>query len=278
VRCIAALLALTLICPVAAWARRNVTAASKGCALPRLESGRGLEPSMLVDGVRRAYILDVPETIAPGQPVPLLLDFHGFQHSAIGVWQVSEFKALAPQAQFITVYPDGLPVHLLDRDGAGWEIFSVQNNHDVRFVNVLLDALEQTYCVDRHRIYSTGFSNGAFFSNLLGCVLSDRIAAIAPVAGGRFTVPCRPKRPLPVIIHHGRNDPLVPVAQAHTLRDEWNKLDHCRKRKIVDGCELRSGCRDGVAVEYCEDDSSHHWPPAASERIWKFLSNYSLKQ
>ncbi len=220
--------------------------------------------------MRRAYILDVPESIRPKTPVPLLFDFHGFGHSAAGVWQVSKFRELAAREQFITIYPDGLPVHLLGRDGPGWEIVTTDHNRDLAFTTRLLDDLERTYCIDETRVFATGFSNGAFFSNILGCTMADRFAAVAPVSGGRLTLPCVPPRGVPVLIHHGRNDPVVDVQQARLERDTWVAADRCSTQG-TDGCEWHRGCRDDAEVDYCEDDGVHRWPEPATERIWKFF-------
>jgi polyhydroxybutyrate depolymerase len=248
---------------------------STGCSAATIETGRELHRTIDVNGVSRAYILDVPERIRAQHAAPLLLDFHGFGHSAAGVWQVSKFKELAARDGFITVYPDGLPVHLLGRDGAGWEIFSTDSNRDLAFVTRLLDQLERTYCIDRARIFSTGFSNGAFFSNILGCTMAERFAAIAPVSGGRLTVPCNPSRAIPVLIHHGRKDELVNVEQARQTRDAWIEKDGCHEH-ASDGCEWFRDCRDGVEVEYCEDDGDHHWPLPATERIWEFFKKHPM--
>ena len=166
-----------------------VASPSAGCGAATIEAGRGQRRNLDVDGVSRAYILDVPERIQAKTPAPLLFDFHGFGHSAAGVWEVSKFRDLAARDGFITVYPDGLPVDLLGRHGPGWEIFSTNPNRDLTFVTRLLDYLERTYCVDRNRVFATGFSNGGFFSNILGCTMADRFAAVAPVSGGRLTVP-----------------------------------------------------------------------------------------
>jgi polyhydroxybutyrate depolymerase len=248
---------------------------SAGCAATAIETGRELHRTIDVDGVARAYILDVPESIQPKTPVPLLLDFHGFSHSAEGVWKVSKFRELATRDGFITVYPDGLPVHLLGRDGAGWEIFTTTANRDLAFTTRLLDHMERAYCIDRARIFATGFSNGAFFSNLLACTMSDRFAAIAPVSGGRITVPCEPPRGVPVLIHHGRHDELVDVQQARQTRDAWVEKNQCRER-ASNGCEWHRQCRDGGDVEYCENDDGHHWPEAATVRIWEFLRAHPM--
>ncbi len=249
---------------------------SRGCRETHIETGRPLRRSLEVDGIRRDFLLDVPDSIQLGQAVPLVFDFHGFQHSAAGVWKVSKFRDLASAERFITVYPDGLPVFLLNRQGAGWEIMSATGNRDVAFVTHLLDALEGEFCIDRARVFATGFSNGAFFSHLLGCVMPERFAAIAPVSGGRITVPCAPARGVPVLLQHGRNDELVPVAQARSARDAWVEIDRCATNGR-DGCEFHRQCRDEATVEYCEDDGGHHWPEAATARIWRFFRQHPLR-
>jgi polyhydroxybutyrate depolymerase len=250
---------------------------SAGCSAATLETGRELQRTIDVDGTRRAYILDVPDGIQAKQPVPLLFDFHGFGHSAAGVWNVSGFKALAARDGFIVVYPDGLPVHLLGRDAAGWEIVKTGGNRDLAFTARLLDHLERTYCIDHARVFATGFSNGAFFSYLLACSMADRFAAIAPVSGGQVSGACDPGRGVPVLIHHGRQDDLVPIAQARAARDAWVKRDGCRTHSS-NGCERYGECRDGSEVEYCEGDFAHRWPPEATERIWAFFKAHPMPE
>ncbi|MFI5395903.1 MAG: alpha/beta hydrolase family esterase [Candidatus Binatia bacterium] len=248
---------------------------SAGCHADGLERGRRLLRTTNVGGVQRAYVLDVPERVQPHVPVPLLFDFHGFGHSAAGLWQASHFRELATRDGFITVYPDGLPVHLLGRDKPGWQISSTAGNRDLAFTAQLLDQLERDYCIDQARIFATGFSNGAFFTHLLGCTLADRFAAIAPVAGGLAPTPCTPARGVSVLIHHGRHDPTVDVQQARAARDAWMEKDQCRQH-ASNGCEWHRQCRDDAAVEYCEDDSAHQWPPEATERIWNFFREHPL--
>ncbi len=248
---------------------------SAGCTAAAIEHGRALQRTIDVNGTPRAYILDVPESVQPQHAAPLLFDFHGFGHSANGVWQVSKFKDLAARDGFITVYPDGLPVHLMGHDGAGWEIFSTDGNRDLALVKRLLDTLERTYCIDRARVFSTGFSNGAFFSNILGCTMADRFAAIAPVSGGTLTVACHPSRAVPVLIHHGRKDERIPVDQARQTRDAWVATDGCHAH-TSDTCDWYRGCRDGVEVGYCEDDGTHYWPLPATERIWTFFKQHPM--
>ena len=273
---------IALVVPLLAATAHAAPVPSAGCANAAIEHGRRLERRLDVAGVARQVILDVPDSVHAEAPVPLLLDFHGFGHSAAGVWQVSGFKPLAEQQGFITAYPEGLPVTLTlrgeARSGPGWKMDAIDGNRDIAFTTALLDDLERRYCIDRSRIYSTGFSNGAFFSQLLGCALSERIAAVAPVSGGLPRIDCRPSRPVPILIQHGSEDDLIPVSWAHAARDAWLAADGCRadqKRAAGPSCE-RWSCRAGAVVEYCEEAYAHHWPPQATERVWEFVSKFRL--
>ena len=53
----------------------------------------------------------------------------------------------------------------------------------MKFVGDLLDDVERTVCVDQSRVFATGLSNGAFMASAIACEYSDRVAAVAPVAG-----------------------------------------------------------------------------------------------
>jgi poly(3-hydroxybutyrate) depolymerase len=103
--------------------------------------------------------------------------------------------------------------------------------------------------------------------------MADRFAAIAPVSGGTLRVPCQPSRGVPVLIHHGRTDELIPVEVGRAGRDAWVAVDACKESES-EGCERHHACRDGAVVEYCEGDQEHTWPAQATGRIWKFLMEH----
>jgi len=84
-----------------------------------------------------------------------------------------------------------------------------KNVDDVAFTSDMIDRISAEYCVNPSRIYATGMSNGAFMSYRLACELSNRIAAIGPVAGVSVADPCLPSRPVPVISFNGTGDLLV---------------------------------------------------------------------
>lgn len=256
---------------------------SPGCSVPTLEHGRRIERKITAAGVERQYILDAPDNLRPKEPVPLLFDFHGFNHSGAGVWKVSKFGQLAEKEPFIAVYPTGLPITIElrgeTRSGPGWQMHTGDDNRDVAFTMAMLAEIEHRYCIDRDRVYSTGFSNGAFFSVLLGCTQSERFAAIAPVSGAAIRDDCKPSRPVPVMIHHGTADDLIPVERARASRDQWLAANGCDASgdtmEEAPRCQRNATCRDGAVVVYCEEDFAHTWPPQATERIWTFLKAHS---
>src|SRR6202034_351926 len=81
---------------------------------------------------------------------------------------------------------------------------------DVAFIGKVLDDLATVVKVDEKRVYACGMSNGAMMCYRLAAELSDRIAAIAPVAGTIAIDESTPKRPVPVLHFHGTTDTFVP--------------------------------------------------------------------
>ena len=85
---------------------------------------------------------------------------------------------------------------------------------DVAFIGKLLDDLGTVVTVDEKRVYACGMSNGGMMCYRLAAELSDRIAAVAPVAGTIAIDESKPKRPVPVIHFHGTKDTIVPFEAA----------------------------------------------------------------
>ncbi len=110
-------------------------------------------------------------------------------------------NAKADQAGFIAVYPNGTGVEAHRCLNSGFMRFRTKDNpppDDVAFTAKLLDDLATVVNVDPKRVYATGVSNGGMMCYRLAAELSDRIAAIAAVAGARPST-ISPKRPVPVL-------------------------------------------------------------------------------
>jgi polyhydroxybutyrate depolymerase len=154
----------------------------------------------------------------------------------------------------------------------------------VAFISALIDRLEATDAADPDRVYVTGLSRGAMMTYRLGCELSDRVAAIAPVSGNMATadgsadVPCTLARPVSVLAIHGTADGTIPIAGGTVditfspLIDviaRWRDLDSCTGAQAVavDGASTTTSwaCRGGSAVEMrVVGGGWHTWPVRSS--------------
>ena len=241
---------------------------SAGCRAGASPRVRGARRTLIVGGEERGYLIDAPA--APGdRPLPLVLDFHGFRGSAQGQRWWTGMGRLALRDGFIAVHPEGHDgVRLLGTAGRGWDI-RPDEARDAGFVRTLLDRFEQERCVDRRRVFATGMSNGAFFASLLGCVAADRLAAVAPVAGGLDLRACAPVRPVPILFVYGRADRIVRAEMVHGARDWWARADGCGAAVERDGCTRYTAC--AADVVFCEGPQAHRWPRSATPRIWRFF-------
>src|SRR5690606_34935191 len=79
----------------------------------------------------------------------------------------------------IFIYPDGLETG----NGPGW---ANSDGEDIAFFDAMLSTLQQTYCIDEARVFSTGHSYGGIMSHNLACQRAEVLRAIAPVAGAHF--------------------------------------------------------------------------------------------
>lgn len=210
--------------------------------------------TLKVKGVSRTYRLIVPESIDLHRPVPLLFAFHGFLlDSAEFMARYSRFAELAEKEKFIVVFPQGLERR--------WEIF-LRNNRDIAFFDELHQSLEKRYNIDRNRIYVTGMSNGAYFSNLLASQRSEVIAAIAPHSGGPGLLAVTgidADRKYPVLILHGTLDSIVPPSEGRATRDIYRQEGH--EVELVEFKGLR-----------------HFWSNrlGGSNRIWEFFKAHPM--
>ncbi len=141
------------------------------------------------------------------------------------------------------------------------------------------------------RVYVTGMSNGGFMSQRLACDLSDRIAAIAPVAGNNVTTSCVPTRPISVMEFHGTADSTVPYSGTGPTIAAWVDRNGCDSSPAVTfdsgnaRCETYNGCDGGVEVTLCTITGlGHAWPGAfggtsdisATDAMWSFFERYRL--
>ncbi len=177
-------------------------------------------------GLQRAYALHVPPHL-PERPVPLVLVFHGGGGTPDFAERDTGFSAVADREGFLVAYPAAYRKNW--NDGRELQAVAAQRDKidDVAFITALLDDIARRHKIDGKRVYATGLSNGGVFSHYLGAKLANRLAAIAPVAGGiaePFAPHFAPTAPVAVLLTHGTDDTLVPYAGGDiTVFGSWRR-------------------------------------------------------
>jgi len=232
-----------------------------------------------VDNLRRNYCLHFPHSYDSRQPTPLVLAFHGRLGTGKQMENLTNLSGLADKRGFMVAYPNGVGRSWNAGHGTGKA--EAQGVDDVKFTVRLIDSLRQTLNLDGQRVYATGFSNGATFVHHLACELSEKIAAIAAVAGTvapKIGRTCHPNRPVAVLQIHGTADPIVPweggltkgggfVESVAATIEGWVARDECAaKPEVLDIgggviCESYRLCAKAtIVILYRVEGGGHTWP------------------
>jgi len=242
------------------------------CALPKGESER----TVTVGDTTREYLLHVGTELA--SPPAVVFAWHGFGSRA----EFSRAAMKGPELwnDAIVVAPRGLP-RTFDQFGdtprPGWQVHRDEfESRDLAFFDAIVAELSTMACLDERRVYTTGFSNGGFFSNVLACHRGEVIAAAAPTGGGGpFVTPCGPR--VPMLITHGRIDEVVPYPSATKTFAHWVAHNGCATDESPpsDGCASASSCPEDAVVRMCSEDLGHRWPQGQGERTAEFLRQFA---
>lgn len=165
--------------------------------------------TITVDDVKRTHYIHVPPKYDPKKPAAVVMALHGALMDAKLMEGFTGLSGTADKHNFVVVYPNGKFLTWNAGIFPG-DLNKLNNADDVKYLGKVLDDVESAVNVDKKRVYVAGLSNGAMMSYRLASEMSDRIAAIAPVAGTLAIEKYEPKRPVSVVHFHGTKDTLVP--------------------------------------------------------------------
>jgi polyhydroxybutyrate depolymerase len=271
--------------------------------------------TLMMGEQKRSYLVHIPKGHDPKKPTAVVLALHGAaMNGSMMVW-FSGLNRTSDKEGFIVVYPNGTGVGPFLTWNAGG--FKGKRADDVAFIGRLLDDLGTAVKVDEKRVYACGMSNGGMMCYRLAAELSDRIAAIAPVAGTMAIEESKPKRPVPVIHFHGTQDNMVPFEMKKGKTPSFMKLkgveesvqtwvklngsDEKPKADVLskDGDEMKvtrrvyGGGKNGAEVVLIViEGGGHTWPGqqppvgfigksatniSANDLMWEFFQKHRLK-
>lgn len=231
------------------------TAERAGPAGPR--HGEFSTQRIKIGGETRTYRLVVPKSVDLETSVSLVVAFHGMLIDSKDVMpKYTRLNETAEAKRFIIAYPEAV--------GRSWGIAPEKVNSDLAFFDALLAQVKAEYRIDPDRVFVVGMSNGGYFAHLVGKERSQTVAAVASHSGPlglQTLLGVHADRKFPVLIIHGDQDPLFPVAFARENRDKYK--------------------REGHEVKYVElPGHGHMWATKVNinETIWEFFDKHPRKQ
>ena len=288
------------------WAFDSIAMAAPVCSMAVAGSTQGLHSG----ASNRDVSIHWPKGLSASSPAPLVFLFHGSGGSGPSILKAAQLEATADRHGFIIVAPNGGIALTKSADqGFVWAIPGVPTTtghipdandpDDVACVAEIIDTLVSKGCVDATRVFATGLSGGGRMASLLGCVMADKIAAIAPVVGLRAGIPrkgatdqpdpysCRPRRPMPILAFAGDADTTNPIAgggapywqySLHAAEQRWAVLNGCSNLPTTQWVsdhiyeERFGGCRDQADVATrITVGGPHAWSVADNDVMWAFF-------
>jgi len=190
------------------------------------------------------YRLYVPENLAPGARVPLVVYLHG--SGACGSDNVMNLRD-GPDYMIAYSRMANTPVIVVSPQCPqryGWSpLFWTPESAVVtpvpmkmeKLVGELIDQCIDTLPVDTNAVLLTGVSLGGFGAWSMLAHNPDRFAAVLPVCGGGDPKACARFAKVPIWIVHGERDGVVPVKLARAMVAElWRLNAPVRYREVPD--------------------------------------------
>ena len=188
--------------------------------------------------VSRLYYYYIPSTYQEGDKLPLMLTLHGSGSNATVQMQWGQWIDRAEQEGFIVVAPESVTIH---KDGVlsseGLSVLDTQQTDfnyirwnaastdpcaqylvdDVQYLTDLVGLFVDAGYADPQRVYSCGFSHGAFMSLRLALEAPEVFAGVGVVSGllcAEYTTAV-PSEAVKIVFIQGTDDPVVPIEGMH---------------------------------------------------------------
>ena len=261
-----------------------------------------------LDGVPRRFEVYVPANVQPHPPAVFM--FHGSSGTGEQFLAHSGWREEADRTGIVAVFPTGQRYRITENGSLStkWADFNLVDDidetetppaDDVGFVDDMLADIEAGLSVDAHRIYASGFSNGAGFAARLAVDRSETFAAVAFSGGGLAEVHS-PVRPVPTYATVGSLDPKIlaridppipelPLGPAQILRnpelrdylsialDTLGLDEHVYSANAVPGAtSFRWPGTDPLLEFAIIAGLDHHYPQGAAAEFGAFFAQHRL--
>lgn len=200
------------------------------------------DKSILVDGIQRSYDVFLPSGHDISESLPVIINLHGTTGNKSLERYLTEFEPIAEENKIVMVYPQGSVLstcNIGQQNRWNANLFNAPN--DINFISNLIDKIIKDYNVDSKRIYVVGRSNGGFMAYALACQLSEKITAVASVAGAMTNNTmnnfCNSTRVVPVLEIHGTADKVNKYEGFNNCEGNYASVDD-----IISFWRNKAGC------------------------------------
>jgi len=235
-------------------------------------------------GAARKYILRVPDAYDNSHPYRLVFAFAESGSSAMSVASRNYFTlATLDSKNTIFVAPDAA-------NGAGsW------SKSDVELTDAILAKLEGDLCIDKSRIFATGFSFGGAMSIALACTRADVFRGVAFFSGADLTGSCPATLTKPIAYYASQasqDSTGTPMPSSGKIKQaQFAAVNGCMPEPSATTfpgagkphtCTDYKGCSAGHPTKYCVFDGPHGWEPKDpgqtsswnATEAWKFITQF----
>lgn len=255
---------------------------SAGCGKAKTLQNGTLD--ITFNGGSRKYILRVPDGYDNSHPYRLVFAFAESGSSAMSVASRNYFTlATLDSKNTIFVAPDAA-------NGAGsW------SKSDVDLTDAILAQLEADLCIDKSRLFATGFSFGGAMSIALACTRADVFRAVAFFSGADLTGSCPATLTKPIAYYASQasqDSTGTPMPSSGKIKQaEFAAVNGCMPEPSATTfpsagkphtCTDYKGCSAGHPTKYCVFDGPHGWEPKDpgqttswnAPEAWKFITQF----
>ena len=257
---------------------------SAGCGRPRtLQNGT---ITITFNNASRKYILRVPDGYDSSHAYRLVLAYTWSGGTAAQVVSANYFT-FATQDSKNTIFaaPDAA-------DGAGsW------SNGDVALTDAILTQLEGDLCIDKSRVFATGFSFGGGMAMALACTRADVFRAVAFFSGADLTNSCPTTLTKPIAYYASQaSEDANGLSTTSPITGEYKQAQFAALNGCTavpssttypasgqpHTCTIYKGCSAGHPTEYCVFNGPHGWEPKDpgqstswdAPEAWKFITQF----
>lgn len=236
------------------------------------------------NGASRKYILRVPDAYDSSHPYRLVFAFAESGSSAASVASRNYFTlATLDSKNTIFVAPDAA-------NGAGsW------SKSDVDLTDDILAQVEADLCIDKSRIFASGFSFGGAMCIALACTRADVFRGVAFFSGADLTGSCPATLSKPIAYYASQasqDSSGTPMPSSGKIKQaEFAAINGCMPEPNATTfpgagkphtCTDYKGCSAGHPTKYCVFDGPHGWEPKDpgqstswnAPEAWKFITQF----